>query len=472
MSNATSIVPPSPARLSETIAEFVTGFDLHTVPSAAIANARLAFVDTVGVMLAGSVQPAAAIVHGLIAAERSAPVAAIIGTRLRSSVRLAALANGVASHALDYDLSYLMGQPVASLIPALLPLAEATGAASSDLIVGFIIGFEVASRLCRANPDHASQGGWHAVGTIGTIATAAGCAHLLRLPTAAIADAVGIAVSMASGVSANFGTMTKPLHAGHAAQNAVTAATLGSRGYSAAPVALEGRNGYFAAFGRGFKISTEVFAELGCRFDLAERGFTIKAYPCGGLAHPAIDAALEIRDELGLATDQIVSVEVGITRFAARNIKTDYPCSVEAAKFSAPYLIAQALVHGAPGLIAFGETAIGDAQVRALAGIVSAAIDPSLGDPIEIPLPARVAVILADGRRIERVRRFALGSPGHPMTEQQVEAKFFDCAGQAVDRPRVERIFAFLSALGEAPQLAGLWPLLIPGERRESAGGL
>jgi len=465
MNNATgtSAVPPAPARLSEIIAEFVTGFDLRNVPPAAIANARLALVDTVGVMLGGSVQPAAAIVHGLIEAEASAPAATVVGTGLRTSVRLAALANGVASHAMDYDFSYLMGQPVASLIPALLPLTEATDATSPELSAAFIIGFEVASRLCRANPDHTSLGGWHAVGTIGTIATAAACARLLGLQAAAIPNVIGIAVSMASGVPVNFGAMTKPLLAGHAAQNAVTAAVLGSRGYTASPVALEGRNGYFAAFGRGFSQSPDVFLELGHSFDLAEHSFTIKAYPCGGLAHPAIDAALEIRDELGAAVADIVSVKVGITRYAALAIKTDYPQSAESAKFSAPFLIARALVHGAPRIAAFTEAAIADARVRALAGMVSASIDPSLGDPTEIPRPARVAVVLADGRRIERVRGFALGSPGRPMTAAQIEDKFFDCATQAVDRPRAERILAILAALGEAPSLAGLWPLLRRG---------
>ena len=121
-----------PAQLSGIIARFVTGFDLRNAPDAAVANARRAYIDTVGVMLAGSAQPAAAIVHGLIASEGSAPAASVVGTRLWTSVRLAALANGVASHGMDYDLSYLMGQPVASLIPALLPLAETTGAESSE----------------------------------------------------------------------------------------------------------------------------------------------------------------------------------------------------------------------------------------------------------------------------------------------------------------------------------------------------
>ena len=136
------------------------------------------------------------------------------GQSLRSSPQLAALANGVASHALDFDFTYMQGQLVAPVIPALLPLAESTGATPAETLAAFIVGFEVASRLSRANPNHNGGGAWHATGTIGTIGAAAACARLLKLPAAKIPDVLGISVSMAAGVNANYGTMTKPLHVG------------------------------------------------------------------------------------------------------------------------------------------------------------------------------------------------------------------------------------------------------------------
>src|SRR5262249_10535699 len=200
------------------VADFIAGFDLKAVPALAIERARLAFIDTVGVMLAGSRSEPATIVLELVRAEGAAPAASIVGQSLRSSPQLAALANGVASHALDFDFTYAQGQLLAPVIPALLPLAESTGASPAETLAAFIVGFEVCSRLSRANPNHNGGGAWHGTGTIGA---AAACARLSKLPAAKIPDVLGIAVSMAAGVNANYGTMTKPLHAGQAARNAI-----------------------------------------------------------------------------------------------------------------------------------------------------------------------------------------------------------------------------------------------------------
>src|SRR5256885_2077985 len=221
---------------------------------------------------------------------------------------VAALANGVASHALDFDLSYLQGQLTASLIPALLALGESLNATQADIVAAYIVGFEVASRLSRSNPNHNGGGSWHATGTIGTIAAAAASARMLRVPPAAIPDVIGIAVSMASGVNANYGTMTKPLHAGHAARNGIVAAMLGSRGFTSNAEAIEGRGGFAHTFARGLEWNPQPFSDLGRTYDLAERGFRLKRYPCGGVVHTAIDAALIIRDKLRPATVDISTI--------------------------------------------------------------------------------------------------------------------------------------------------------------------
>src|SRR3954470_1389820 len=207
--------------LSEQVAEFSAGFDLKSAPAPAVERTPVAFIDTIGVMLAGSQEGAANIVRDMVRLEGANPAATVIGSALRTSPQLAALANRVASHALDFDLSYLQGQLTASLIPALLPLAESLNATQAEMVEAYIVGFEVASRLSRSNPNHNGGGAWPATGTIGTIAAAAASARMLRVPAAAIPDVIGIAVSIASGVNANYGTMTKPLHAGHAARDGI-----------------------------------------------------------------------------------------------------------------------------------------------------------------------------------------------------------------------------------------------------------
>ena len=449
-------------KLSELIADFVVGFDLKRVPELAHERTRLAFTDTLGVMLAGSQEKVAQIACDMAKAEGAAPAVGVVGQPLRTSPQLAAFANGVAAHAMDYDLSYIMGQPMVPIIPALLPLAEQAGASPADVIGAYIVGFEVGSRMARANPTQSLVGGWHAVGTIGTTAAAAACARLMKLPAAAVVDAVGISASLAGGLSANFGTMTKPLHAGVAARNGMMAAMLAQRGFTASAVALEGTNGYFHAFARGLDVTFAPFHDLGRTWDLAERGFRPKLYPCGGLGHTAIDATLELRDTLLPRLADIAGITASITRYAAQRIGDKYPASVENAKFSMPYVAAYSLIHGAPMLAAFTESAIKDEQVRQAARLVSIAIDPEFAEMFE-ESPSRVIVTFKDGSKVEKLRYYASGTPKFPLTPAQIHDKFMDCAAQAVDKRAAGRSSRRCRAVrrwicrccGEAPSLRG-----------------
>jgi 2-methylcitrate dehydratase PrpD len=456
---------PSPAAgaklLSTAIGEFVANFDASSLPPLAIERARLAFIDTIAVMLAGSRERGCAIVHEMVRQEGAAATASVVGRSLRSSPQLAAMANGVAAHMLDYDMSSLLGQPTAPIIPALLSLAESTGAAPDEVIAAFIVGFEICLKLARCAPEHSSAAGWHAVSSIGTIGAAMACARLLRVPRERIPDILGIAASLSGGLSANFGTMTKPLHAGTSARNAVLAATLGRASFTASAAALENPvSGYFRAFDRGIKVSLEPFDDLGRRYDIVERGFKPKRYPCGGLGHAAIDATLELRNAINIA--EAAAIKAGITRYAASRIGDKYPISVESAKFSLPYVAAYAALYGPPLLHAFTEEAIADAKLKALAGKVSVAIDPEFADVLD-ESPARVTVTLGDGRTIERTRYYASGTPQAPLSKEQIEEKFFSCAQRALDKEAATTLFAFLNRLDQQRSLAPLWGLIQRG---------
>ena len=441
------------------VADFIAGFDLAKVPPLAIANARTAFIDTVGVMLAGSRSEPAGIVCEMVRSEGAGAAASVVGQSFRTSPQLAALANGVASHALDFDFTYAQGQLLAPVIPALLPLAESSGASPAAMLGAFIAGFEVASRLSRANPNHNGGGSWHGTGTIGTIAAAAACARLLKVPAAAVPDVLGIAVSLASGVNANYGTMTKPLHAGQAARNGIMAALLGGRGFTANAAAIEGRGGFARTFARGLEWYPQAFLDFGRQLDLAERGIRPKRYPCGGVIHTGIDAALALREELGPRVADIVAINVGIAKYAADRASPQYPVSTEAAKFNLQYVVAHALVHGVPKLASFEAAAIADGRVRTLAGLVAAAVDPEFAEARE-NYPTWLRVTLADGRSLERLVVYASGTRQHPMTPAQIDEKFHDCAVQAVSGDAARKIHAMLAVLGEQASLADLWPLL------------
>src|SRR5215469_7196100 len=257
-------------RLSDTVAEFVVGFDASTLPPLGAERVRLAFIDTLAVMLAGSREEGSEIVCEMVQQEGAAPKVSVVGQSFKTSPQLAALANGVAAHIMDYDMSSLLGQPTSPIIPALLPLAESAGAMPAEVTAAFIVGFEVCLKLARAAPEQSSVGGWHAVSSIGTMGAAMACARLLKVPRERIADVLGIAASLSGGLSANFGTMTKPLHSGTSARNAVLATMLGRNGFTANAAALERPAGYFHAFDRGIKVSFEPIAELGRSYDLVE----------------------------------------------------------------------------------------------------------------------------------------------------------------------------------------------------------
>jgi 2-methylcitrate dehydratase PrpD len=354
-------------------------------------------------------------------------------------------------------LTYYAGQSIAGLIPAILPIAETEKSSPSEILAAFIIGAEICGRMSRAAPTISRLGGWHATGTVGTFAVAAACARLLKTPKAAIPDVMGIAASLASGVTENFGTMTKPLHSGHAARNGILAVLLGAKGFTSSATALEGRSGFFENFARGLGWSPEPFGDLGKIYDLEQIGYKIKRYPSGGLGHTAIDAALELRTMVPLS--EIAGVEVAITKFASRRYTTTYPQSTESAKFSGPYLAAYTLVHGAPMVAAFTEEALHDEAVRTFARKVSVVIYQEHADLLE-ESPAKVTLTLSDGRKIERSKYYPTGAVQVPMTTAQIEEKFTACATTAIKPDAAKKILAMLGTLGEQKSFDEFWPLL------------
>ena len=445
-------------RVSQVIADYVTGFDLKSVPQPVIDRARAIFIDTIGVMLAGSHEEATQLVLAIVKAEGSAPQASIVQESYRASPQLAALANGVAAHAMDYDFTFLRAQSIAALIPAILPVAEITKATPAEIVAAYIIGAEVAARFVRTDQNGPTFDGWHATGMVGVLGVAAACARLMQVPAAAIPNVMGIAASLASGVTVNFGTMTKPLHCGNAARNGVLAAMLGKSGYTANPAAFEGRNGYFQSFSRGVEVELDVFKDFGTRYDLLAGRHRFKPYPCGGLTHTTIQAALELRPRLDGRLGAIKNIHCFVARAAGQRAATSYPTTTEAAKFSVGYLVPYALVHGAPRIAAFTDKALQDDQLKALQPKVTASVDPDLGRGDD-DSPARLRITMADGEVLEVRKDFSTGSHMLPMSQAQFEDKFYDCAALVMDKARAGQMLAILNALPNRASFDDFWPL-------------
>jgi 2-methylcitrate dehydratase PrpD len=446
---------------SDKIAEFVTGFDLAAVPAALIDIAEIAFVDTVGVMLAGSQEPAAQIVCDMVEAEGAAPSAMVVGRALKTSPQNAALANGTATQALDFDLSFTSGQSAAALIPGLLPLAQTLGSTSQDLIAAYIVGCEICARTVRSFPGLSSEGGWHGAGVAGVLAAAASYARLSGVSADQIPSVIGIGASMASGLGENFGTMTKPLHAGLAGRSGLTAVGLGARGFTASATAIEGKQGFLASYARGLTWDEASFDDLGETFNLLDPGYKIKPFACGGLLHTAIEAALYLREQVQPRLDQIERIAIGATQHAANRVIDAYPWSEDSSRFSLKYLIPYALIHGAPGIDAFSDAAIDDDAVRAMSECVSAAVDPEFANVSVSGLsPSRMTIIFKNGDRLEHVVHIASGSKDTPMSEAAIKQKFLACATRAVRSESAAELYDILRNLRHQSDLSDLWGLL------------
>ena len=249
------------------LAEFIVKSRWEELPAAAIERAKRAILDSVGVMLAGSVEPPAHIVQRLAEAEGGAPLCTVAGTRLRTGGVWAALANGTAGHALDFDDTNfaMLGHPSVPVLAAALAAGELALADGRALIHAFLVGFEVETTLAEVmNPGHYARG-WHATSTLGILGAVAASAKLLGLDPAETRHALAIAASQASGLKENFGTMTKPFHAGHAARGGVLAALLAREGFTGSEVALEGAQGYLRLLGSQTEDPTAALAGLGAR---------------------------------------------------------------------------------------------------------------------------------------------------------------------------------------------------------------
>ncbi|HXH82288.1 MAG TPA: MmgE/PrpD family protein, partial [Candidatus Tectomicrobia bacterium] len=420
-----------------------------------------ATLDTIGVTLAGAAEPAAAHVRAVARTEGGAPLCTVLGTSLRTSPTWAALANGTAGHAHDFDdTSFaLMGHPSVPLLAAILACAEAEMADGAAVALAYAVGFEVSATLGAAvNPEHYTRG-WHATSTIGTIGCAAAAARVLALDAAQTQHALGLAASLASGLKENFGSMAKPFHAGHAARNGVFAAMLAREGFTTSASALEGRQGWAAAFSQA-TLAPSALDDLGQRWHLLATGIAVKPYPSCALTHPAIDALLDLRARHGIAAADVEAVEIGVNRVVPDVLRHDRPTTGLERKFSMPFCAAAALATGRVDLAAFAERPVPEA-VQALMGRVRMVVDAGLPDGLEQHAWSRVTVRLHDGRTLQAPPRGASGHPDQPLTDEQLRAKFLACAAPVVGEDEAGAIAAQIAHLEHVPDIRALTSRLV-----------
>jgi 2-methylcitrate dehydratase PrpD len=453
---------------TQDIATWVAGATLGRMPDPVPGRARAAIIDTTAAMLAGASEPVSRIVAEVVAEEGCAPVATQLGTGLRTSMEGAALLNGIGGHALDYDDVSVSAtaHPSVAVLPAALAVAEARGASGRALIEAYVVGIEVLAKLGLAiGPEHYRRG-WHATSTLGTLGAAMAAGRLLGLDAVRLANALAIAASQAGGIRANFGTMTKPFHAGHAARCGVHAARLAAGGVEGSPTALEGPAGFFAVFGFGAASPDLVAPSLGDPYDLAAVGLSVKRYPCCYATHRAADAVLELRARPGVGPEQVERLRVRVPPGALSPLLYDRAETGLQGKFSMRYVVAAGLLDGRLGLDTFTDEMVRRPQVRALEELTDVVEDRSIpagrspieGGHVEVAARLRGGVQLAC--RVEE----AAGSPNRPLSSAQLADKFRDCA-RALDPARTQRALQRLEHLDELSDVRILIGDLIGTER-------
>ena len=450
-------------RATSHIAEFVTKSRWEDCPPEAVETARRAILDCLGVMLAGSVEPAARIVADVARAEGGSPLATVVGTPLRTGAVWAALANGTAAHALDFDDTNfaMMGHPSAPVLSAALAAGELTMADGRALVHAFLLGFEVETTMAAViNPPHYEKG-FHATGTLGTMGAAAAAARLLGLDAAQTRAALAVAASQASGLKENFGTMTKPFHAGHAARSGMLSALLARDGFTASEQAIEGPQGYFAVLGAG-KREEQALESLGTPWKILETGVAVKPYPSCACTHSIIDSALELRRTHTITPEQVAEVTVGVNAAVPRILIHSNPRSGLEAKFSGEFSAAAALCDGRVGIRTFRDDKTDDPAIRALMPRVRLVVDPAIPGDLERHMWTRVTVRLRDGREVAIAPRPVPGHPGLPLSMDQLREKFMDCARIVLPEDRADSVRQMVENLDGCPDLRSLTAILIP----------
>jgi 2-methylcitrate dehydratase PrpD len=439
--------------LTGKIAAFAAGAAHIDVPPEAIAAAKRAFVDTVGVILAGRGEPAVRIMAELLPAGDEA--FAWPGNR-RLSAKDAALLNGLAGHALDYDDVAQAGHPSVVLVPAILAETQRLGAAGRDALRAYVVGYEVWAELAGRESDAYHFGSWHPTAVLGTIAAAAAVASLNRLDGTAARHALAIAASMASGVIANFGTPMKPLQAGRAAANAIEAVRLAAAGITGSADAIEGAHGLLRGISPAGRVDTSTPATLPKpRWRLTEQGLSVKRYPVCYAAHRAIDAVIDLAAGLDPRDVRKVGVELG--RAPAETLRYADPANGLEARFSLHHNVAAALVDGAVGFAQLDDAFVRRPDVAALYPLTAIKVVEGDDCPDQPGMARfdRVVIETARGTLDSGPVRHPRGHARAPMSDDELAAKFLDCArhGGFAD---AERLLERLRRLDEAESVAEL----------------
>ncbi len=466
--------------LTHQVSEFIVATRLQDIPADVIALGKKSLLDGLGLALAGSVSSLAPLMRQYLASLGPCTGASrIVGSGLRVAPRFAAFANGTFIHADDYDDTQLavasdrvyglLTHPTVSVLAPALALCESGARSGADLLAAYQVGVEVECKIAEAVWPRHYNDGFHTTGTVGSFGSAAASARLRGLDVPATAVALAVAAAQAGGLRENFGSMTKPFHAGHAAEAGVVAADLAALGWTAAPNILEAQYGWFHAAGGGFDPGA-IVDRLGKPWTFANPGVSIKPFPSGSLTHPAMGEMLRLIRQYDIRPEQVEGVQVGGNSRMVSTLLHHRPTTGLQGKFSMEFGIAILLLERQANLAQYTDAVVQRPDVQRLIRLVDYRVDPQAEQAGFNRMTSILTVRLKDGRALSGRAQFAKGSPGDPMSFDEVADKFRGCAEFAHwPRAQAEAVIAFVRDLEAQRDVVRLVDLL--AERDRPAAG-
>jgi 2-methylcitrate dehydratase PrpD len=434
--------------VAERFAAWAEAWRAQPVPSEALHHAKRAVIDWHAGLLPGALAEPARLLERALAEELDRGGATLALGR-RATVRAAALINGAAAHTVEVDDIFRDGiyHPGAPTIAAALALAQSLDAPGERFLRAVVAGYEISTRIALAmgRPHYRF---WHNTGTIGVFGACAAAAELLALDRRRFAHALATVTTFSAGLqqATRGDSMSKPLHAGRAAEAGLTAALAAREGVAGSLDALEGEAGFGRALGYADQETgpdwEQALATLGRDWHIAR--MTFKNHACCGHAFAAIDGALALQRKMKLAAGDIERVRVGTYKAALDVAGIEDPRNAAEARFSLKYLVATALVHGSVRLAAFEPARLGDPATRALMQRVEVSLDPALDASFPKQRAARVALTARGGASAEHLQPTRIGDPDAPLSDAQLEAKFLELAAPVLGEAAARRLLARL----------------------------
>jgi 2-methylcitrate dehydratase PrpD len=436
-------------------------------PELARSRAADAITDCIGCMAAGRRE---ALADKLLRALPSSPrqngqagMAAMAFTDRMASPSDAALFAGALAHALDFDDSThpAYAHSSAVLVPTILAASKLAFFSGADAIAGYIVGLEMFGKLARGLNNRHYELGWHTTSTIGSIASAATAATLLGLSRTQIANALNLSTTFAGGLRVHFGTMTKPLHAGMAARNGLLAAKLAQEDFSCSSEGLEHRYGFASVFNGGAgNFDLEAMGRPGEQLEImTDYGVSLKAFPSCGATHPGIEAATRLHP--WLAGRKVRSVRIGVPELSFRPLIYHAPTTPLQGKFSLEFCVAAGLLDGQVRIDTFSQERISSPEVVELVKRSQMEVDERVRHEKEWATAVRVETESGEVR--EELVPLAIGKVGRWFSEDDLRAKFMDCAGRTIQPAQAERLYAMLRSISALPSFAALETEIMAG---------